>query len=445
MPKALLIHQARIVNDGKIEENDVLIEGDRISRIGSNRPQFKYEEFDAQGRFLMPGIIDDQVHFREPGLTYKADIGSESRAGVAGGVTSFMEMPNTIPAATTLDLLEQKFDLARNESFCNYSFYLGASDHNLEEIKKVDPYRYAGIKIFMGSSTGDLLVQDEGALEKIFRESPTLIATHCEDERMYRHKLEEYKVKYGEEIPAHCHEFIRSAEGCLTSSTKAVGLAQQFGSRLHILHISTEEELTLFSNLIPLEQKKITAEVCVHHLFFDQGDYATLNNKIKCNPSIKAGHHRKALWNALMDNRLDIIATDHAPHTLQEKTGGYLQAASGLPLIQHSLQIMLDFYHHGLISLESIVEKMCHSPARCFQVMDRGYIREGYFADLCLVDTEEQQLISKENIYYKCGWSPLENRSFRGRVKTTWVNGNMVFQDGKFFGSGYGHRLSFNR
>ncbi len=445
MTKAVLIHQVRIVNEGKIEEKDLLIEGDRITHIGSYRPAFNYEEIDGKGHFLIPGIIDDQVHFRQPGLTYKADIGSESRAGVAGGVTSFMEMPNTIPAATTLDLVEQKFDLAANESFCNYSFYLGASDHNLDEIKKVDPAIYAGVKIFMGSSTGDLFVQDERALERIFQESPTLIATHCEDEMMYRQKLEEYKIKYGDGIPAHCHEYIRSTEGCLTSSTKAVGLARRFGSRLHILHISTEEELVLFSNLIPLDQKKITSEVCVHHLYFDQEDYKELHNKIKCNPSIKASRHRKALWKALMDNRLDIVATDHAPHTLEEKTGGYLQSASGLPLIQHSLQIMLDFYHQGVISLENIVEKMCHSPAICFQVKDRGFIREGYYADLCLLDADDLQLVLKENLYYKCGWSPLENRQFRGKVKATWVNGELIYQEGKFKGPGFGRRLIFDR
>jgi len=445
MPKAVLIHQVRLVNEGKIEDTDLLIEGDRISHIGSYRPEYKYEEVDGKGLFLIPGIIDDQVHFRQPGLTHKADIGSESRAGVAGGVTSFMEMPNTIPAATTLDLLEQKFELATRESFCNYSFYLGASDYNLDEIKKLNPAIYAGVKIFMGSSTGDLLVQNDHSLEMIFQESPSLIATHCEDEGMYRQKLEEYKIKFCDDIPAHCHEYIRSAEGCLASSSKAVGLARRFGSRLHILHISTEEELDLFSNLIPLDQKRITSEVCVHHLYFDQEDYKDLQNKIKCNPSIKSSRHRKALLKALLDNRLDIIATDHAPHTLEEKTRGYLQAASGLPLIQHSLQIMLDFYHQGLITLENIVEKMCHSPAICFQVKERGFIREGYYADLCLVDADDLQLVSKDNIYYKCGWSPLENRQFRGKAKATWVNGELIYHDGKFKGPGFGHRLGFNR
>lgn len=445
MSKAVLIHHARIINEGKIEENDLLIKDGRIERIGTYRPPYLYEELDARGLFLIPGIIDDQVHFRQPGLTYKADIGSESRACLAGGVTSFMEMPNTIPAATTLDLVEQKFQLAATESYGNYSFYLGASDHNLDEIKKISPQQYAGVKIFMGSSTGDLLVQDEQALEAIFQYSPTLIATHCEDEPMYRQKLEEYKIKYCDDIPASCHEFIRSAEGCLKSSSKAVGLARRFNSRLHILHLSTEEELVLFSNLIPLNQKRITAEVCVHHLYFDSSDYQELNNKIKCNPSIKDGRHRRALFSALKDDRLDIIATDHAPHTLEEKSGGYLQSASGLPLVQHSLQIMLDFYHQGMISLEMIVDKMCHAPAVCFQVEERGFIREGYFADLCLLDTDDLQLVLKDNIYYKCGWSPLENRQFRGIVKSTWVNGELVFNEGNFKGPGSGQRLRFNR
>jgi len=445
MSKALLIHQARIINEGKIEENDLLISGERIEHIGPGRPPYPFDEIDAKGLYLIPGIIDDQVHFRQPGLTYKADIGSESRAGVAGGVTSFMEMPNTIPAATSIELLNQKFELASKESYCNYSFYLGASDHNIEEIKNVDPLKHAGVKIFMGSSTGDLLVQDERALELIFKESPTLIATHCEDEKMYRQKLEEYKVNFCDEIPAHCHEFIRSAEGCLASSTRAVGLASRYGSRLHILHISTEEELALFTNEIPLDQKRITAEVCVHHLYFDSTDYRELSNKIKCNPSIKESRHRKALLSAVKDHRLDIIATDHAPHTLQEKIGGYFQSASGLPLIQHSLQIMLSFYHQGLISLEEIVNKMCHHPAICFQVKERGFIREGYFADLCLVDTEDINLVLKENIYYKCGWSPLENRQFRGRVFATWVNGERVYENGIFKGPGSGHPLLFTR
>lgn len=445
MAKLTLIHNARLVNEGKIQEQDVLISAGRIEHIGPERKHLAAEEIDAGGMVLMPGIIDDQVHFREPGLTHKADIASESRAGLAGGVTSFMEMPNTVPHATTREVLEKKYGIASEQAFSNYSFYLGATDQNLEEIKRVDPKRVCGIKIFMGSSTGDLLVADDRALEGIFRESRTLIATHCEDETMFRQKQEEYRVKFCDEIPASAHEFIRSAEGCLASSSKAVNLAQQYGSRLHILHISTLDELALFNNDLPLEQKKITAEVCVHHLFFDSAQYASLHNKIKCNPSIKHARHREALRKALRDGRLDVVATDHAPHTLSEKTGSYLQSASGLPLVQHSLQIMLTLHHEGEIPLEEIVTKMCHHPAICFKVKDRGFIREGYHADLVLVNPDERVLVTRENILYKCGWSPLENYQLRGEILATWVNGNLAYNRGVFNPVKTVQRLEFDR
>lgn len=440
-----LILGAKIINEGNIIESDVYLKNGRIDSIGSHRPEEKHNEVRAEGLYLMPGIIDDQVHFREPGYTQKADIHTESRAAAAGGVTSFMEMPNTKPVATDLLRLEEKYDIARQSSYTNYSFFLGASTDNLDQIQQMDPERICGIKIFMGSSTGDLLVDDDRALENIFRESPTLIATHCEDEAMFRARLQEYKVKFCDHIPASSHEFIRSKEGCLLSSSKAVHLARKFGSRLHILHISTAEELALFPNDLPLLQKKITSEVCVHHLYFDASDYATLENKIKCNPSIKSAYHRKALFEGLLEDRLDIIATDHAPHLLSEKIGGYLQSASGLPLVQHALVIMLDFYHQGKISLEKLVTKMCHAPADCFKIRERGYIREGYHADLVLLDPNEPGLITKENIFYKCGWSPLEGKQFRGRVVSTWVNGFPVYDQSGFGLTGRGQRLLFDR
>jgi dihydroorotase len=445
MNETILIHEARIINEGKIFESDVLIKNQRIEHIGSERPSGRYTDTDAKGLYLMPGIIDDQVHFREPGYTHKGDIASESRAAVAGGVTSFMEMPNTRPLATSKERLEEKYTIASTNAFANYSFYLGATDHNLDEIKNIAVGDVCGVKIFMGSSTGDLLVKDLKSLERIFEESPTLIATHCEDEDLFQQKLEEYKIKFADQIPARCHEYIRSAEGCLMSSTRAVALARQFNSRLHVLHITTEDELSLFSNAVPLEHKHITSEVCVHHLYFDSNDYESLGNKIKCNPSIKAPQHRKALMQALLDGRLDVIATDHAPHTLEEKIGSYLNAASGLPLIQHSLQVMLSFYHEGMISLEHIINKMCHAPAVCFKIKDRGYIREGFFADLVLFNPNERILVTNEDLLYKCHWSPLEGAQLYGKIDTTWVNGYPVYTQGKVNEAGRGMRLRFAR
>ena len=441
----IVIKGAKIINEGNIQEKDLYIKKGRIEKIGSVFPAERVREINAEGLFLMPGIIDDQVHFREPGLIHKADIASESKAAAAGGVTSYMEMPNTKPVASTIELLEEKYGIAHRCSYANYSFYLGATENNIDEIKKLDPNSNAGVKIFMGSSTGDLLVDDDRALEKIFAESPCLIATHCEDEALYRKRLEEYKVKFCDEIPAYCHEYIRSAEGCLLSSIKAANLATRFDSRLHILHISTLDEIALFRNDVPLSDKKITAEVCVHHLYFDSEDYAELGNKIKCNPSIKAPENRKALMKALLEDKLDVVATDHAPHLLVEKIGSYLTAASGLPLVQQSLQIMLGFYHEDIISLENIVRKMCHAPADCFKVKERGYIREGYFADLVLFDPNELTLLQKEDLLYKCGWSPLEEFQLRGWVHSTFVNGYPIYDHGRFTSFKAGQRLEYNR
>jgi dihydroorotase len=436
---------AQLINEGKIRSESIYIKDKRIFHIGTEALEGNWKEVNAEGLHLMPGIIDDQVHFREPGLTHKADIASESKAAIAGGITSFMEMPNTKPAASTHALLEEKYAIASRTSYGNYSFYLGATENNLDEVKKINPSQLAGLKIFMGSSTGDLLVADEHALDSIFKESPVLIATHCEDEPLFKARLEEYKVKFCDEIPAYCHEYIRSAEGCFLSSQKAKTLAEKHNARLHILHITTAEELALFTNQIPLGQKMITAEVCVHHLYFDSEDYAELGNKIKCNPSIKSPSHRQALLQGLLADRLDIIATDHAPHTLTEKTGSYLQAASGLPLVQHALQIMLGFYHEKEISLEKIVEKMCHAPAECFRLKDRGYLREGYFADLVLFDPDELSLVQREDLLYKCQWSPLENFQLRGWVRSTWVNGYPIYDHGRFNPWQPAMRLEFDR
>lgn len=394
----------------------------------------------------MPGIIDDQVHFREPGLTHKATIYTEAKAGIAGGVTSFMEMPNTNPPAVTIDLLEQKYAIGAQHSLANYSFYMGTNHTNLEELKKVDKTRVCGIKIFMGSSTGDMLVDSEEVLEKVFSQrNDILIATHCEDDKLVKERLEIYKAKYGDNIPPECHPEIRNEQVCFNSSSHAVALAKKFNSRLHILHISTADELPLFRNDIPLRQKRITAEVCVHHLWFDKNDYARLGNKIKCNPAIKDTHHKTALLAALLDDRLDVIATDHAPHTAEEKNNPYLKAPSGIPLLQHSLNVMLEFYHQGKITLPKIIEKMCHKPAECFDIKDRGYVRESYYADLVLTDINKAWTVSTENILYKCGWSPFEGNTFTGKVVKTMVNGNLVYDNGRFDEQVKGERLKFDR
>lgn len=441
----ILIRNARLVNRGMIHEADLLIRNGRIDKIASGINVGADTVLDVRGCAVIPGIIDDQVHFREPGLTYKADIRSESRAAVAGGVTSFMEMPNVVPPSVTQERLEEKYQIGAHTSLANYSFYMGATNDNYEEVLKTDPRKVCGIKIFMGSSTGNMLVDNEKTLERLFANAPTLIATHCEDEATVRHNLERFKTKYGDTMTARFHPKIRTARACLLSSTMAVQLAKRHNTRLHILHISTKDEPALFDNTIPLDQKRITAEVCVHHLWFHSGDYARLGNQIKCNPAIKSRMHRDALLPALLDNRFDVVATDHAPHTWEEKSQPYLQAPSGLPLIQHTLNVMLELYHSGQISLEKIVEKMCHAPAIAFKVQERGFLEEGYWADLAIVDLNERWQVKPDNIYYKCGWSPFNGKTFRGKVKTTIVSGHLAWHDGHFYENKMGERLLFNR
>lgn len=440
----ILIKEATIVNEGTSAVTDVLIKDGRIERMGPNiQVKEAVQEIDGAGLHLLPGVIDDQVHFREPGLTHKATIGSESRAAVAGGVTSFMEMPNTSPAALTQELLEAKYAIAAGISPANYSFFMGVANDNAEEVLRTNDKKQdvCGIKIFMGSSTGNMLVDNFVTLNKIFSETELLIATHCEDERIIAANKEKYKDAHD----ASFHPLIRDEEGCFESSFTAVQLAKQHGTRLHILHISTEKELRLFTNMLPLSEKKITAEVCVHHLHFTAADYDRYGNLIKCNPAIKAPHHRDALWEALLDDRLDIIATDHAPHTWEEKQLPYAQAPSGVPLVQHSLPLMLQYVNEGKISLEKVVEKMSHAPAECFKIRERGYIREGYFADLVLVDLKGTTTINKENILYQCGWSPFEGHTFPSRITHTLVNGNIVYENGRILDLAKGQRLRFNR
>ena len=440
-----LIVNAKIVNEGKVIEGDVLIRGERIEKIGSTLSTNNVTVIDAGGNYLLPGVIDDQVHFREPGLTHKGTIHSESRAAVAGGVTSFMEMPNTVPPVFSQDLLEQKYDIASRDSLANYSFFIGASNDNLEEVLKTDLKNVCGLKIFMGSSTGNLLVDNPLVLEGFFSKFPGLIATHCEDEPTIRQNTEVFKNKYGENIPIECHPLIRSAEGCYKSSSFAVGLAKKHGTRLHILHISTARETQLFDNSLPLAKKKITAEACIHHLWFNDGDYARLGTKIKWNPAIKTKHDQQAILQAILDNHIDVIATDHAPHTMEEKQNTYLKAPSGGPLIQHSLVAMLEFFHQGKITLEKIVEKMSHNPAILFRVEDRGFIREGYFADVVLVDLKSPWKVEKQNVLAKCGWSPFEGVEFSSTVTHTFVSGNLVYKHGEIVESGKGQRLMFRR
>ena len=408
--------------------------------------KYNAREINGENKYLLPGVIDDQVHFREPGLTHKANIHSESMAAVAGGTTSFMEMPNTKPPALTQELLEEKYSIAANSAVANYSFFMGTSNDNADEVLKTNEKKenVCGVKIFMGSSTGNMLVDNHLSLDRIFRESELLIATHCEDERIIKANLEKLRSTKSV-LEASDHPIIRDAEACFESSLMAVQLAKRNNTRLHILHISTAKELQLFTNLIPLEEKRITSEVCVHHLHFTADDYSTLGNKIKCNPAIKSKENKAALWEALLDDRLDIIATDHAPHAIDEKLGDYDHAHAGLPLVQHSLQLMLHQYQQGRISLEKLVEKMSHAPAKCFQIRDRGFIREGYFADLVLVDLNQPYTVSKENILYKCGWSPLEGFSFPATIAMTFVNGYPVYENGKVDASHRGMRLQFNR
>ncbi len=442
-----LFKNIHVVNEGKIQSLDVLTNGERIEKIaGAIETKYKVEEINGEGKHLFPGVIDDQVHFREPGLTHKATIYTESKAAVAGGVTSFMEMPNTLPNALTPQLLEDKYNIAAHTSLANYSFFMGTSNNNADEVLKMNDHKQdvCGVKIFMGASTGNMLVDSHNALDKVFRESEMLIATHCEDERIIKANYESLKAQKGTLAPAD-HHLIRDAEACFESSLVAIKFAQKYNSRLHILHISTEKELQLFSNMMPLKDKRITAEVCVHHLHFTADDYAQMGYKIKCNPAIKAPHNKEALWTALLDDRLDVIATDHAPHTWEEKQGAYEQAHAGLPLVQHPLLLMLHYYKQGRISLEKIAEKMSHAVADCFQINERGYIREGYYADLVVVDNNNPSTVTKENILYKCGWSPLENFSFPASIEKTFVSGRMVFDNGVFDESAKGHRLTFNR
>ncbi|MCC7506468.1 MAG: dihydroorotase [Saprospiraceae bacterium] len=443
--QAILIRNARMINRGATLKTDLLIKDGRIARIAPQIDANADIELDATGNLVLPGIIDDQVHFREPGLTHKASIQTESRAAVAGGVTSFMEMPNVQPPSVTQELLERKYQIGAETSLANYSFYMGVTNDNYEEVMRTDASKICGIKIFMGSSTGNMLVDNPNTLERIFADAPTLIATHCEDEQTVLHQLEAYKKRYGDHLTAAFHPRIRNAKACYLSSSFAVSLAKKHNTRLHILHLTTARELDLFDNKTPLEKKLITSEVCVHHLWFHSGDYARLGNLIKCNPAIKGKKERDALFPALLDDRLDIIATDHAPHTWDEKAQDYLKAPAGLPLVQHSLNVMLEFYHQGKISLEKIVEKMCHAPAIAFRVKDRGFLDEGCWADLSIVDPDEQWTVSPDNIYYKCGWSPFSKKQFRGRVKTTIVNGHLAWHNKHFNETQMGQRLLFNR
>lgn len=439
-----IVKNGQIINEGKIIEGDLLINDGRIVKIGGTIDESGHE-IDAQGKWIIPGIIDDQVHFREPGLTAKADIYSESKAAVAGGVTSFMEMPNTKPAAVTKDLLEEKYAIGAKNAWCNYSFFMGTTNDNYDDIQSIDYENVCGLKIFMGSSTGNMLVDNKSVLEHIFANVETLIATHCEDESTVTSRMQQYSDQYGDALDASYHPIIRNEEACYLSSSYAAALATKYNTRLHILHISTSEELDLFKNKLPLIEKRITSEVCVHHLTYTADDYATLGNKIKCNPAIKDKRHAPLLMEALLDDRLDIIATDHAPHLLAEKELPYAQAPSGLPLIQHSLNMMLDMHWQNKISIEKIVEKMCHAPAICFRMKERGFIREGYYADLAIVDPLQEWVVAKENLFYKCGWSPLEGKTFKGKVTATIVNGHTVYSDDTHHQVGLGQRLQFAR
>ena len=440
-----LIRNALLINEGKIFLADVFIQNGLIAQIGQSLDVQADESIDAEGKYLIPGIIDDQVHFREPGLTHKGELYTESKAAVAGGITSFMEMPNTKPQTLTQELLEQKYQRAKEVSLANYSFFMGASNDNLEEVLKTDPKNVGAIKIFMGSSTGNMLVDDKSVLENIFEKSNMLIAVHCEDETTIQQNIAHYKSIYGEDVPIEMHPKIRSGEACYKSSSMAIELAKKYNTRLHVFHLSTAKEMDLFRNDIPLEEKRITAEVCIHHLWFDDSQYVDKGTHIKWNPAVKSKADKEAVFEALLDDRIDIIATDHAPHTLEEKNNTYFNAPSGGPLVQHALVAMLELYHQGKIRLEKIVEKMCHAPAICFQVENRGFIREGYAADLVLVEIDNPWEVNKDNILYKCAWSPFEGNTFKSRVTHTWVNGHLAYQNGSFDESQKGHRLTFNR
>lgn len=445
--QTVLIKNAKVVNEGTIQNCDVLIQNEVIIEIAESisAKSSDTQIIDAEGNYLLPGVIDDQVHFREPGLIHKADIGSESKAAVAGGITTFIEMPNTFPNATTIDLLEDKFEIAKKTSWANYSFMFGGTNDNLDEILKVDPKKVAALKLFLGSSTGNMLVDNPKILEEIFSKSKLLIAVHCEDETTIKNNLEAHIKKYGEDIPMEFHPLIRSEEACYLSSSKAIALAKKTGARLHVFHLSTAKETALFDNKTSLEKKKITAEVCIHHLWFSDEDYKEKGTLIKWNPAVKTANDRDGLWKALLDDRIDVIATDHAPHTLDEKKNIYTKAPSGGPLVQHALVAMLESFHRKKISLEKIVEKMSHNPAILFQIKDRGFIRKGYKADLVLVDLHAPWTVNKSNILYKCGWSPFEGFTFKSRVTHTLVNGKIVYNNSKFSKGSNAQRLEFNR
>jgi dihydroorotase len=442
----ILITNANIVNEGKTFRGNVLIENDLITKISETEIKVSAERtIDAHGKYLLPGIIDDQVHFREPGLIHKAEIYTESRAAVAGGITSYMEMPNTVPNVLTQELLEAKYKRASEASLANYSFFMGASNDNIEEVLKTDPHTVCGVKVFMGSSTGNMLVDNRTTLENIFSKCKLLIATHCEDEATIRANMEKFRAQYGENIPVECHPLIRNAEACYKSSALAVELAKKYNTRLHILHLSTAKEMELFDGKTPLKEKRITAEVCVHHLWFSDEDYKTKGNFIKWNPAIKTKNDRDALLKGVLENKIDVICTDHAPHTIEEKKQPYLKAPSGGPLVQHSLVAMLELVLEKKLTIEKVAEKMSHAVADCFGVEKRGYIREGYFADLVLVDLRSPWTVDPSNIFYKCGWSPFEDITFRSKVTHTFVNGHLAYIDGRFDESKKGQRLLFKR
>lgn len=445
--KTILIKNAKIVNEGSIFEGDVLIEGEYIKEIA---PRISHKSsdckvIDAEGNYLIPGAIDDQVHFREPGLTHKGTIASESRAAVAGGITSFIEQPNTVPNAVIQELLEQKYEIASQSSYANYSFMMGGTNNNLEEILKTNPRNVAGLKLFLGSSTGDMLVDSSAALESIFSSTKLLIAVHSEDENTVKNNLENYKAKYGDDIPVVFHPEIRSVEACYICTEKIIKLAKKTGARLHVFHLSTAKELDLFTNKIPLEEKQITAEVCIHHLWFSDEDYAIKGNLIKWNPAVKSASDREALWKALLNDTIDVIATDHAPHTLEEKQQVYTKAPSGGPLVQHAVVAMFEAFHQGKISVEKIVEKMAHNPAKIFKIEKRGFIKEGYYADLAIVNSTNPWSVNKDNILYKCGWSPFEGTNFKSRVSHTFVNGQLVYENATVKDIKAGKRLLFDR
>ena len=441
----LILKNGTLVNEEKIFESDIAIKGNRIEKIGPSIDLASKQTIDLQGKYIIPGLIDDQVHFREPGLTHKGEIATESKAGLAGGVTSYFEMPNVNPTTTTNENLTKKFELASTRSVSNYSFHLGASNSNIEEIKKADINQAAALKVFMGASTGHMLVDDPDALDDIFNYSPLIVVTHCEDQKTVERNEQLFHQKYGDGVAPEHHHLIRDVESCYLSSSLAVSLAKKYDADLHVFHLTTEKEMELFS-IGEAHQKKITAEVCVHHMFFNDSYYAELGNQIKCNPSIKQESDRQALIKALLANKIDIIATDHAPHTWEEKSKPYPQAPAGLPLVQHGLQILMDFYHQDILSLETIVEKTSHNVAKRFQVKDRGFIREGYFADLAILDHDKPYEVSKDNILYKCGWSPFEGHSFKSSIFMTIINGNIAFKDGRVIEHlPFGMQIEFNR